>query len=76
MHKLSLILLWIGGLNWGLVGLGGLMGSNWNVVNMLLGSWMSVESIVYLLVGIAAVYELVTHKGMCKECDTKMGGAM
>lgn len=76
MHKLSLILLWIGGLNWGLVGLGGLMGSNWNVVNMLLGSWMSVESIVYLLVGIAAVYELVTHKSMCKECDTKMGGAM
>ena len=76
MHKISIILLWIGGINWGLVGLGGLMGGNWNVVNMLLGSWMTVEYIVYLLVGIAAVYELFTHKNMCKGCDSKMGGAM
>ena len=49
---LSFILVIIGGLNWGLVGLGGFLGGDWNVVHMILGSWPSVESFVYLLVGI------------------------
>lgn len=55
----SLPLLLIGGLNWGLVGLGMLMESNLNVVNLLLGSWPVAEAIVYLLVGLAAVKVLV-----------------
>lgn len=53
----SLVLVIVGGLNWGLVGLGGFMGSNWNVVEMLLGSVPTVENLVYVLVGVAAVYE-------------------
>jgi len=55
-------LLIVGGINWGLVGLGMLMGRNLNVVNMLLGSWPTVEAIVYLLVGISTVIIIMPKK--------------
>lgn len=74
LHGLAWVLLVIGGLNWGLVGLGQLMGGmGWNVVNMIVGSWPIVESIVYLLVGLSAVALL--FGGKCKACQAKsMGG--
>ncbi len=70
---IGFILLLVGGLNWGLVGLGTLTGSNLNVLNMLLGSWPTVEAIVYLLIGLFALKIVVMHamgKG-CKDgkCD-------
>ena len=72
------ILLVIGGLNWGLVGIGGFVGSNWNVVNLLLGSWPSVEWIVYILVGLAALLSLFggCRCKKCMACKGKMGGGM
>lgn len=60
------ILLIVGGLNWGLVGAGMLMGSSWNLVNMLLSSWPTVEAIVYVLVGIAAIVKIFGCR--CKKC--------
>ena len=54
----TFILVMIGALNWGLIGLGGFMGSNWNVVNMILGSWPTIEWIVYILVGLSALYAI------------------
>jgi len=71
-HMTACILLWIGGLNWGLVGLGWVVGggADWNVVHMLLGSWPTVEGIVYILVGLAALYEIFTHKKTCKMCGS------
>ena len=60
------ILLIVGGGNWGLYGVGMLMGSNWNVVNLLLGSWPVVEAVVYLLVGVAAVLKIFGCR--CKKC--------
>jgi hypothetical protein len=60
------ILLIIGGVNWGLVGIGMLMNKDWNVVNMLLGSWPIVEAIVYILVGVAAVCKIFGC--CCKKC--------
>ncbi|MBI2048471.1 MAG: DUF378 domain-containing protein [Parcubacteria group bacterium] len=68
-HMVAWILLVVGGLNWLLVGLGGFMGGNWNVVSMIFGSWPMVEWLVYVLVGAAAAYELVTHKANCKVCS-------
>jgi uncharacterized membrane protein YuzA (DUF378 family) len=60
------VLLIIGALNWGLVGLGWLVsGANWNVVNLLLGKWQTVESIVYVLVGLAGLYKLVMWGKCC-----------
>lgn len=48
---LTLILVIVGGLNWGLVGL-----FNFNLVDWLFGSWAIVERIVYVLVGLSALY--------------------
>lgn len=62
LNKLSWILVIIGALNWGLVGIGGFLGSNLNVVNLLLGSWPMVEWIVYVLVGLSGVLVLVGGK--------------
>ncbi len=68
LHVIAFILLIIGGLNWGLVALGAYMGANLNVVNLLLGSWPQVEWLVYLLVGISAVWIAVTHGKDCRTC--------
>jgi len=57
-------LVFIGGLNWGLTGVGGFAKMNLNVVNLILGSMPMVENIVYVLVGLAAVYVLL---GMFKK---------
>ncbi len=74
LHGISFILVIIGGLNWGLVALGSFMGSNWNVVNLILGSWPTVENIVYLLVGLSAISLLVSHKGDCRTCGGSSSG--
>lgn len=64
--SLAYILIIVGALNWGLVGIGLLAGGNdWNVVHMLLGQWMTVEAIVYVLVGLAAVYKLFLYPKCC-----------
>jgi uncharacterized membrane protein YuzA (DUF378 family) len=55
---LGMILVIVGALNWGLVGLGGFMGANWNVVWLLLGNWPMVMNLVYVLVGLAGVWLL------------------
>ena len=76
LHMVAYILLWIGGINWGLVGLGTLVsGADWNAVTWLAGyvGGSSVEAVVYVLVGISAVWLLVTHGKHCKEC-TSSGG--
>ena len=67
LHLITFILVVIGGLNWGLIGLGGFMSQNWDVVNMILGSWPQVEWLVYVLVGLSTVWLLVMHP---KECRT------
>jgi len=80
VHKTSWVLLIIGGVNWGLVGLGMLLSNDWNVVHMILGSWPMLEAVVYLLVGVAAVANIFGCK--CKKCmaacavQGKMEGGM
>lgn len=63
LHMVTFILLVVGGLNWGLDAI------NYNLVEVLLGSWPMVVKAVYLLVGLSAVYEIATHKKNCKECS-------
>ncbi len=62
INQISKVLVIIGGLNWGLIGLGGLMGSDWNVVSMILGSVPTLEAVVYVLVGLSAVKMLVPRQ--------------
>lgn len=64
----SWVLIIVGALNWGLVGLGDFAGADWNLISLVLGSWPQLESIVYVLVGIAGVYEIVNHRQNCKMC--------
>ena len=77
LHWITWVLIIVGALNWGLVGLGGFMGASWNLVAMLLGSWPTLEWLVYVLVGLSAVYELVVHKKNCNVCKgmSTMGGS-
>jgi len=69
LHGIAFVLVVIGGLNWGLVALGSWAGSNWNVVNLLLGSWPTVEGLVYLLVGLSALVLMFGHKKECRACN-------
>jgi uncharacterized membrane protein YuzA (DUF378 family) len=50
---IALILLIIGGLNWGLVG-----ALNFDLVEMLFGDMSAVSRIIYVLVGISGIYTL------------------
>ena len=52
---LSLILLVIGGLNWGLVGL-----FNFDLVAALFGEMSILSRIVYVVVGVSAIAALIT----------------
>jgi uncharacterized membrane protein YuzA (DUF378 family) len=71
-HMVTYSLAIVGALNWGLVGLGMLMGgANWNLVHMLLGSMPMVENLVYVVVGASAVYDFAMHMGYCKICGSK-----
>lgn len=72
-RKLAWILVIIGALNWGLVGIAGFIGDvNLNVVNLIFGSWIGLENLVYLLVGISAILSLKDCRkcksGKCEEC--------
>ena len=66
LHMTTMTLLFIGGLNWGLVGL-----FDFNLVNSLLGAAPAIEKLVYVLVGVATVYIIATHMNDCKVCSNK-----
>lgn len=66
LHYIAVALLVIGGLNWGLVGL-----FNYNLVTGILGAWPMLVQIVYILVGVSAVYVAATHMNDCKTCKMK-----
>ena len=61
----SWILLIVGGLNWLVFGLLG-----WDIGSLVGGMSSVVAKAIYVLVGLSAIYELVSHKGRCKMCDS------
>lgn len=68
MHKITFMLLVIGGLNWLLVGVTG-----WDVGQLFGGQMAMISRIIYILVGLSALYEIFSHKANCKACVS--GGA-
>lgn len=58
----ALVLVIIGGLNWGLVGL-----ANFDVVAAIFGALPALSKIVYLLVGLSAVYLAITATKLSKK---------
>ncbi|OGY88758.1 MAG: hypothetical protein A2677_04365 [Candidatus Komeilibacteria bacterium RIFCSPHIGHO2_01_FULL_52_14] len=67
MHKITFLLVIVGGLNWLLYGL----------FMTDIGTWLGgmqgmVARIIYVLVGLSAIYELAMHKQFCKQCEMMM----
>ncbi|MDD5165192.1 MAG: DUF378 domain-containing protein [Candidatus Pacebacteria bacterium] len=61
-HAIAFILVIIGGLNWLLVGI-----FDWGVADLV---GMMIAKIIYIIVGLSAIYLVVTHKKDCKHCET------
>ncbi|MBI4049635.1 MAG: DUF378 domain-containing protein [Candidatus Doudnabacteria bacterium] len=63
-HLVTVVLMWIGGLNWLVYAL----------VGSELGQWIfgsmtaSGSKVVYILVGLATVYEILMHGKHCRMC--------
>lgn len=64
LHKISFILLVVGGLNWLLVGLVG-----WDIGMLFGGQAALVSRIIYVLVGLSALVQAFSHKSTCKMCS-------
>jgi uncharacterized membrane protein YuzA (DUF378 family) len=54
LNLLTLVLVIVGGLNWGLVG-----AADFDLVAALLGTGSALSRAVYVLVGLSAIYQLV-----------------
>jgi len=65
LHKIAFILVIIGSLNWLLVAF------NYNLVDGIFGMGSSISMLIYVLVGLSALFLVFTHKGSCKECMGK-----
>lgn len=66
---LAAVLLIIGGINWGLVGLFG-----FDLVLYLFAGVPIVAKVIYILVGLSAIYAIVVlirHKSLCPVCKVK-----
>lgn len=66
IHMAAFALVIVGALNWGLIGL-----FDFNLVNMIFGSMGGVENLVYILVGVSAVYMAYEHPKTCSVCKGK-----
>ncbi len=61
MHWIVWLLVFVGALNWGLVG-----AFEFNLVSTLLGAGTMAEKVVYIVVGVAAVLSLADKCMCCK----------
>jgi uncharacterized membrane protein YuzA (DUF378 family) len=66
VHIIAFILLIIGGLNWLLTAF------NWNIVSNIFGPGSTIANAIYILIGLAAIWEAVMHGKNCKMCSAKM----
>ena len=57
---IAMILVIVGGLNWGLVGL-----FNIDLVAAIFGAMSTLSRIIYTLVGLAAIYIAIISKSIC-----------
>ena len=63
MHKTAFILIVIGGLNWGVLAITG-----WEIGQIFGGMDAVVSKIIYIIIGLAALLQLFTHKHNCRKC--------
>lgn len=63
LHMVTFLLLVVGGLNWLVLGLFG-----WDIGEVFGGQMATVSRVIYVLVGVSAVYEVLNHKADCRAC--------
>lgn len=71
MKNLDLVvwtLLAIGGLNWGLIGI-----FDFNLVAAIFGPMTIVTRLIYVLVGLAALYDILAVKAIWRRWDMHLG---
>lgn len=66
LDVIAAILLVIGGLNWGLVGV-----ANFNLVDAIFGNMVMLTRLVYIIVGLAALYQIFQWKAIQKRWRSK-----
>ena len=66
LHKITYLLLIVGGLNWLVFGVIG-----WEIGQLFGGMDALISRIIYILVGVAVLYSLFEHRKMCKDCELK-----
>jgi uncharacterized membrane protein YuzA (DUF378 family) len=66
LHMVTFTLLVIGGLNWLLVGVFG-----WDIGRIFGGQEALISRLVYVLVGLSAIYEIAIHKSICRLCNSE-----
>ena len=69
LHMVTFILVIVGGLNWLLFAVTG-----WEIGSLFGGMDSALAQIIYVLVGLSAIYLVVMHKKDCVHC--MKGGAM
>ena len=69
LHFVAFLVLVVGGLNWLALGAFG-----WELGSLLGGQEAVASRALYIIIGLAAAYELFAHKTRCKECSVGGGG--
>lgn len=70
LHKIAFLLVIVGGLNWLVFAI-----FNWEIGTIFGGSDVMISKIIYILVGLSAIYLVVSHKKDCLHCAGKGGKA-
>jgi uncharacterized membrane protein YuzA (DUF378 family) len=63
LHMLAFILVIVGGLNWLLLALTG-----WEIGSLFGGMSSTLSQILYILVGLSAIYLIAMHRKECVHC--------
>lgn len=59
---ITLVILFIGGLNWGLVGL-----FHFDLITGIFGDYSPITRVLYIIIGLCAIYVLVRAISCCKK---------
>lgn len=63
IHMVTFILVIVGGINWLILGVSG-----WEIGELFGGQNAMISRVLYILVGLSAIYLFATHKSDCKTC--------
>lgn len=63
VHIIAFVLVIVGGLNWAVFAISG-----WDIGQLFGGMDAMISKIIYILVGVSALYLAITHRKACADC--------